>query len=115
MRLLYHLWLSPYSRKIRVALREKSLDFEMKVEKVWERRPEFLALNPAGTVPVLVDEDDRVIADSYAIGEYLEETYPDRPLLGRDSTARAEARGLGAWVDAKVARAGTQDRKSVGW
>ncbi|MGH6954330.1 MAG: glutathione S-transferase family protein [Alphaproteobacteria bacterium] len=104
MRLLYHLWLSPYSRKIRVALREKGLDFEMKVEKVWERRPEFLALNPAGTVPVLVDEPDRVIADSYAIGEYLEETYPDRPLLGRDGMARAEARRLVAWFDAKFAR-----------
>ncbi|MEE9250081.1 MAG: glutathione S-transferase N-terminal domain-containing protein, partial [Alphaproteobacteria bacterium] len=39
MRLLYHLWLSPYSRKVRIALQEKNLDFDMKVEKVWERRP----------------------------------------------------------------------------
>ena len=51
MRTLYHLALSPFSRKVRVVLREKNLDFELKVEKVWERRPEFLAMNPAGTVP----------------------------------------------------------------
>src|SRR5258708_4540201 len=46
MRLLYHLWLSPACRKIRVVLQEKGLDFTMKVEKVWERRPEFLARHP---------------------------------------------------------------------
>src|SRR5439155_1406140 len=48
MRVLYHLWLSPCARKVRIVLREKNLDFTLKNEKVWERRPEFLALNPAG-------------------------------------------------------------------
>ena len=38
MRLLYHLWLSPFARKIRVVLKEKNLDFTMKVEKTWERQ-----------------------------------------------------------------------------
>ena len=51
MRLLYHFWLSPACRKIRLVLQEKGLDFTMKVEKAWERRPEFLALNPAGSLP----------------------------------------------------------------
>ena len=54
MRVLYHLWLSPFSRKVRIVLREKNLDFTLKTEKVWERRPEFLALSPAGEVPVLI-------------------------------------------------------------
>ena len=58
MRMLYHLWLSPGSRKVRLALAEKGLEFSMKVEKTWERRPEFLALNPAGEVPVLVEADE---------------------------------------------------------
>ena len=48
MRRLYHLWLSPFSRKVRIVLAEKGLEFEMKVEKTWERRPEFLGMNPAG-------------------------------------------------------------------
>ena len=62
MRVLYHLWLSPFSRKVRVVLREKNLDFTLKTEKVWERRPEFLALSPAGEVPVLIEPDGTVLA-----------------------------------------------------
>src|SRR5882762_8171624 len=67
MRILYHLWLSPFARKIRIVLHEKSLDFTMKIEKVWERRPEFLALNPAGEVPVLLEPDGAVLAEHSAI------------------------------------------------
>ena len=104
MRLLYHLWLSPFSRTVRVALREKNLDFDMKVEKVWERRPGFLAINPAGQVPVLVEPDGAVIADSNAICEYLEEVYPERPLLGEDARQRAEVRRLVNWFDIKFDR-----------
>ena len=49
-RLLHHLWLSPFCRKVRVCLAEKGLDFVLRTEKVWEQRPEFLALNPAYVV-----------------------------------------------------------------
>lgn len=101
---LYHLWLSPYSRKVRVVLAEKRLEFTMKVEKVWERRPEFLALNPAGTVPVLVEADGTVIADSNAIAEYLDETHPAGTLIGKTPHARAEVRRLVAWFDTKFSR-----------
>src|SRR5260221_11345867 len=94
MRLLYHLWLSPACRKIRVVLQEKGLDFTMKVEKVWERRPEFLALNPAGEGPVVIEPDGTTLADANVIAEYLEEVYPDRPLLGATAAARAECRRL---------------------
>ena len=80
MRTLYHLWLSPFSRKIRIALAEKKLDFELKAENPAERRAEFLALNPACDVPVLVEDSGPVIANSAAIGEYLEEICPDPPL-----------------------------------
>ena len=105
MRTLYHLALSPFSRKVRVVLREKNLDFELKVEKVWERRPEFLAMNPAGTVPVLVDDKGTTIAESGVICEYLEEVYPgERNLIGETVAERAEVRRLVAWFDQKFAR-----------
>lgn len=104
MRCLYHLWLSPFSRKIRVSLLEKNLDFDLRFEKVWERREDFLTLNPAGQVPVLVEEDGTVLADSNVISEYLEEVYPEFPLLGRDAKLRAEVRRLVAWFDLKFAR-----------
>ena len=99
MRTLYHLWLSPMSRKVRLVLGEKKLPFELKFERTWERRPEFLALNPAGKVPVLEDEDGAVVADSYAIVEYLEERYPEPSLLGKTAAERAETRRLAAWFD----------------
>lgn len=101
MRTLYHQWLSPFARKVRIVLKEKRLDFSLTVENVWERREKFLALNPAGTVPVLVEDGTRVLADSGAICEYLDETHPDPPLLGADPLDRAEARRLAAWFDGK--------------
>jgi glutathione S-transferase len=108
MRLLYHLWLSPFARKIRIVLQEKNLDFSMKVEKVWERRPEFLALNPAGEVPVLIEPDGTVLADASAIAEYLDETYRDKLLLGLNPPDRAEVRRLIAWFDVKMNREVTE-------
>jgi glutathione S-transferase len=104
MRTLYHLWLSPFSRKIRLVLKEKTLDFEMAVERIWERRPEFLALNPAGEVPVLVEPDGTTLSDATAITEYLEEIYPERPLMGATPLERAETRRLVAWFDVKFNR-----------
>jgi glutathione S-transferase len=102
MRLLYHLPLSPASRKIRVVLQEKTLDFSLKVEKTWERRPEFLALNPAGEVPVLIEPDGTVLAESAAIAEYVDEVYRERLLIGINPVDRAEVRRLIAWFDIKM-------------
>jgi glutathione S-transferase len=114
MRTLYHLWLCPYARKVRIALAEKKLPFELEVEKVWERRDAFLALNPAGEVPVLVaaangadteeDAPPLVISDSVAICEYIEETCPEPSLLGTSAEERAEIRRLAAWFDLKFQR-----------
>jgi glutathione S-transferase len=103
MRVLYHSLLSATARKVRVVLAEKSLDFTMKAEKPWERRPEFLALNPAGEVPVLID-DDNVLAGTEAIVEYLEEVYREKILIGINPLDRAEVRRLVAWFDDKMNR-----------
>lgn len=101
MRMVYHLWLSPFCRTVRVVLAEKNLKFEMQVEKLWERREHFLALNPAGDLPVMVEENGQVLSDAGAIVEYLDETHPDPPLLGHNPAIRAEVRRLAAWFDKK--------------
>lgn len=101
MRVLYHFWLSPFCRKVRMALCEKGAAFDLTVERFWERRHEFLVMNPAGQVPVLVEEDGTVLADSQAIVEYLDEIVPEPPLLGDDPAGRAECRRIAAWFDQK--------------
>jgi glutathione S-transferase len=101
MRYLYHLPLSPFSRKVRLVLAEKRLPFELRLEKVWERRPEYVDLNPAGTVPTLIEDNGLAVPDSGVICEYLEEAYPDTPLMGRTLAERVEVRRLVAWFDGK--------------
>ena len=100
MRRLYHQPLSPYCRKIRLILAEKRIEVELVEEKPWERRMDFLRMNPAAQVPVL-RIDGLTLADSNAIFEYLEETCPEPPLLPKGAAARAEARRLTAWFDDK--------------
>jgi glutathione S-transferase len=109
MRILYHIPLCPFSRKVRVVLKEKNLEFELRQERVWDRRPEYLQMNPAAEVPVLVETDGSPIADSGVICEYLEEVYRDRLLLGIDPLDRAEVRRLIAWFDLKMNREVTQN------
>jgi glutathione S-transferase len=102
MRVLYHLTLSPSARKVRLVLAEKNLDFTLKLEKVWERRAEFLALNPAGEVPVLIEPDGTVLAGTDAVVEYLDEVYREKILIGINAVDRAEVRRLCAWFDTKM-------------
>lgn len=109
MRLLYHVALCPFSRKVRVVLNEKAIPYELQVEKVWERRPQFLALNPAGLVPVLVEDEGVVIAESSAICEYLEDMQPTPSLLAGKPRQRAEIRRLVAWFDLKFEREVTRN------
>jgi glutathione S-transferase len=71
-------------------------------ERDWERRDEFLMLNPAGEVPVLVEEGEP-ISGATPIAEYLEETAPGVKLLPEEPLARAEVRRLVDWFDRKFA------------
>jgi glutathione S-transferase len=102
MRVLYHQCLAPAARKVRVVLAEKNLEFTLKAEKYWERREEFLALNPAGEVPVLIEPDGTVLADAGAIVEYLDEVYREKMLIGINPVDRAEVRRLTGWFDTKM-------------
>ncbi|MEE8189141.1 MAG: glutathione S-transferase family protein [Kiloniellales bacterium] len=101
MRTLYHLPLDPGCRMIRILLAEKGLDFALKSEKIWERREDFLTLSPACEVPVLIEDDGTSIPGKGVIAEYLDEAYPEPPLLGRVPLDRAETRRLVAWFDTK--------------
>jgi len=93
--------MSPQCRKVRVALLEKRLEFDLRAENVWERRDEFLALNPASDIPVLVETDGTALSGSDAICEFLDEVHPEPPLIGHQPIARAEVRRLVHWFDGK--------------
>ena len=108
MRTLYHFPLDAGCREIRILLAEKKLDCELKAEKIWERRTGFLKLNPAGEVPVLVDDDGAALPGARVIAEYLEEVYPEPSLLGRRPLDRAEVRRLVDWFARKFHREVTQ-------
>ena len=99
---LYHHWLSPAARFVRVLLSEKRVDFTLRIEKEWERRPAFLALNPAGEVPVLVMDGGKAYSGVMAIAEFLEEIVPEPPLLIGDADERYEIRRLVGWFHTKL-------------
>ncbi len=91
----------PFSQKVRVVLAEKDLEYErvhVDLHKGEQRSPEFLKLNPYGKVPVLIDEDI-VVYDSTIINEYLDEEYPNPPLMPEDSAGRARVRLLEDFAD----------------
>jgi len=101
MRLLLHFPLQPSSRKVRLVLGEKKLNFEPRIEQSWERPQELIKLNPSGETPVLVDENNFVITGDPGIVEYLEEVYPGPTLGGQELADRIEIRRLSAWFDQK--------------
>lgn len=97
---LYHFALCPFSRKVRLALAEKGVPFDLERVYPWDAGDTFYRLNPAGRVPVLHDETrDLVLIDSQAICEYLEETEERSPLILGNAGQRAEIRRLVALFD----------------
>ncbi len=109
MRTLFHMPLDPASRMIRIALAEKGLPAQFVEKRPWDDEDGALAaVNPAVTIPVLMDEaptgDEVAIAPASAIIEYIEEAYSSEPLLPATSAGRAEARRLSAWFIDKFER-----------
>jgi RNA polymerase-associated protein len=93
---LYDFLPCPFGQKVRIVLAEKSLEFELipvDITQGEQRKPEFVRLNPYARVPVLVDEDTTVY-DSTIIDEYLDDEYPEPPVLPAvgSSALRARAR-----------------------
>lgn len=97
MRTLYTFFRSSTSYRLRIALSIKGLDWEprfISLPRDEHRTRPFLEINPQGLVPVLVDGGVR-LTQTQAIIEYLEERYPDPPLLPADLIERAYVRALG--------------------
>ncbi|MFX5987676.1 glutathione S-transferase N-terminal domain-containing protein, partial [Acinetobacter baumannii] len=65
----------PHSRFVRLVLGEYGFDVKLVEERVWERREAYLALNPAGTTPVLFAEGLPAIPGAGIIAEFLDEAY----------------------------------------
>jgi glutathione S-transferase len=84
--------LSNYHNKVRIALLEKGVPFAEDPACAPSQKDEFLARTPIGKVPFLELEDGRRLAESEVIAEYLEEAYPQKPLLPRDPFERAKVR-----------------------
>jgi glutathione S-transferase len=116
MHTLTHFKLCPFSRSIRLALAEIGLDVTLSEERPWEGRAQFLALNPAGELPILKVADGPMLCGAYAISEYLDTEPPsledDAPpcvLFPGDAVEQAEVRRLVDWFHRKFDREVTRE------
>src|SRR5438128_2337226 len=92
---------SPFAWKVWLVLEHKNIPYEFRLlsfDKEETKAPSFLALNPRGQVPTIVD-DGFALWESAAIAEYLEERHPQKPLLPKDAKGRAIARRMVAEAD----------------
>ena len=105
MAILHHYPLCPQSRFVRLALAELDREVGFAEERPWERRADFLVLNPAGATPVLVEEGSLVVPGAVVIAEYLDEAYGAcagaRRLMPADRAGRVEVRRLMEWFAGK--------------
>jgi glutathione S-transferase len=101
MATLHHHPFCPHSRFIRLALAEMGLTPDFSETRPWERRPEFLAMNPTGATPVLVEPAGLIVPGGGVIAEYLDESSGSglngRRLLPTASSQRVEVRRLLDW------------------
>ena len=97
---LYGYFRSSAAFRVRIALNLKKLNYEsafIHLRRGDQRQPGFLDINPQGLVPAL-EIDDTLLTQSLPIIEYLDETYPEPPLLPSDAKGRARVRALAAMV-----------------
>ncbi len=93
---LYHDTPSSNSDRVKIALAEKGLSWDgvrVRLANREQKKAEFLQLNPYGKIPVLV-EDGKVLFESCIINEYLDEKYPNPPLMPKDPYLRGRGRVL---------------------
>jgi glutathione S-transferase len=124
---LYDFTLAPNPRRVRIFLAEKGIEVPMEQINTREGaqfQPEYLAINPRGTVPAMVLDDGTVLTESVAICRYFEESHPEPALFGRSATEkavienwnrRAEIEGMNSVADAlRNSQAMFTDRALVG-
>ena len=100
---LFHQTLCPHSRYVRLILGEYGIEARLLEERFWERREEFLQLNPAGEIPVLVTDGQPAVPGATIIAEYIEDTRPHGTgsLLPAAAGERVEVRRLASWFNDK--------------
>ncbi|MCO5159271.1 MAG: maleylacetoacetate isomerase [Aquamicrobium sp.] len=102
---LHNFFRSSTSARLRAALNLKGLEYDYvayQLRRGDTRRPDFLALNPAGLVPALEREDGTVLTQSLAIIEWLDETRPQPALLPADADGRARVRSLAQMIACEI-------------
>ena len=97
---LYYFSLCPFARIARMILDEKRIEYELVIEKYWQRNIELARVNPAYELPVIVG-DNFAIADINAVIEYLDEQYPQMPMFYKTSLEKAEQRRIIGWYNRK--------------
>ena len=90
--------ISNYHNKVRIALLEKGIAFEEDENVHGSQKPEYLAKSPMGKVPYL-DVDGQLLRESEVILEYLEDAFPQKPLLPKDPLQRARVRELVTFIE----------------
>ncbi|MDC3024017.1 glutathione S-transferase family protein, partial [Alphaproteobacteria bacterium] len=99
---LYYMPLNFYCRAARIILLEKKINFQIVNEPFWKRRIEFLKINPAGDLPVVVDQNRTNIIGYEGLVEYLEDQGVGAKLLGDSPLKRLEVRRICMWVGRKL-------------
>jgi maleylacetoacetate isomerase len=103
---LYDYFRSSAAYRVRIALNVKGVTPDERtfvhLRMGNQRAQDYLALNPQGLVPALALDDGRVLTQSLAIIEYLEETHPAPPLLPRDAEGRARVRGIALGIACEI-------------
>jgi glutathione S-transferase len=90
---------SPYTRKVRIVLAEKKIDFEFEIDNPWKPDSKTAKANPLGKVPVLVLEDGRTLFDSRVIAAFLDNATPLARLIPAENRERVEVRRWEALAD----------------
>jgi len=103
---LYDYFRSSAAYRVRIALNLKGLKPDERtfvhLRMGSQRAQDYLALNPQGLVPALELDDGRVLTQSLAIVEYLDESHPSPPLLPKDATGRARVRAIALGIACEI-------------
>ena len=116
---LWQTWACPYCMRVRIGLAEKGVPYDERQVDLAHKPPELARLNPANAVPVLV-VGDAAIPESLVILQYLEDRFPEQPLLPKDPLGRARSRLLSDRITAllalhsfKLARGRDEERRAA--
>lgn len=103
--LFYDCATAPSPRRARMFIAEKGLDIESREVSIADGdqlKPEFLAVNPRGTIPVLVTDEGLALTENLGIAAYLEAAYPENPLMGTTPAEKGAVLNWNAWVEQNI-------------